>query len=73
MLKKFGIVIGNPPYISVVKQMADTILYKNRQIIVNSGVYDTLYSKWDLYVPFMELGLNLLSDNGVFSMIIPYC
>ena len=34
--------------------------------------YKSLNEKWDLYVPFMELGLQLLSPNGVFSMIVPY-
>ena len=34
--------------------------------------YKSLNEKWDLYVPFMKLGLQLLSLNGVFSMIVPY-
>ncbi len=28
--------------------------------------------KWDLYVPFMELGLQLLCPKGIFAMIVPY-
>jgi hypothetical protein len=45
---------------------------KLRQAIIDSRQYTTLYQKWDLYVPFMELGLQLLVPNGVFSMIVPY-
>lgn len=68
----FGIVIGNPPYISYATQQSDTRLLKNRETIVNSNKYKSLYSKWDLYVPFIELGLSLLNDKGVLSMIVPY-
>jgi len=47
-------------------------LNEQRQRIVACKKYKSLNEKWDLYVPFMELGLQLLSPNGVFSMIVPY-
>lgn len=28
--------------------------------------------KWDLYIPFMEKGLQMLTDKGIFTMIVPY-
>ena len=34
--------------------------------------YETLYQKWDLYLPFMERGLKMLARNGAFSMIVPF-
>lgn len=68
----FDIVIGNPPYISAPTQMASPELSEQRQRIVASKKYESLNEKWDLYVPFMELGLQLLCPNGVFSMIVPY-
>lgn len=68
----FDIAIGNPPYISAPSQLADVSLSENRRQIVDSKKYVTLHSKWDLYIPFMELGIQLLHDNGVFSMIVPY-
>lgn len=37
-----------------------------------SKKYKSLNEKWDLYIPFMELGMQLLCTNGVFSMIVPY-
>ena len=68
----FDIVIGNPPYISAPTQIASPELNEQRQRIVASKKYKSLNEKWDLYVPFMELGLQLLCPNGVFSMIVPY-
>ena len=55
----FDIVIGNPPY-------------EQRQDIVECKKFKTLNEKWDLYVPFMELGLQLLAEKGIFTMIVPY-
>lgn len=66
----FDIVIGNPPYVS-----APTMVRSNPQLraeIINSKRYKTLHQKWDLFIPFMELGLQLLTQNGAFSMIVPY-
>jgi len=66
----FDIVIGNPPYVS-----APTMVASNpagRQAIIDEDRYTTLYQKWDLYVPFMEFGLQTLADNGIFTMIVPY-
>ena len=68
----FDICIGNPPYISAPSQIASPELNEQRQRIVASKKYKSLNEKWDLYVPFMELGLQLLCPNGVFSMIVPY-
>ena len=68
----FDITIGNPPYISAPTQIASPELNEQRQRIVASKKYKSLNEKWDLYVPFMELGLQLLCPNGVFSMIVPY-
>lgn len=68
----FDITIGNPPYISAPTQIASPELNEQRQRIVASKKYKSLNEKWDLYVPFMELGMQLLCPNGVFSMIVPY-
>ncbi len=68
----FDIVIGNPPYVSAQSQLADPSLAANREVIIESKRFKTLHSKWDLYIPFMELGIQLLHDAGHFSMIVPY-
>ena len=70
--KGFDITIGNPPYISAPAQIASPELNEQRQGIVKCKRYQSLNEKWDLYVPFMELGLQLLRPNGVFAMIVPY-
>ena len=68
----FDVVIGNPPYVSAPAQIANPILAKQRERIVKCKKYETLNEKWDLYVPFMELGMKLLAPNGAFAMIVPY-
>ncbi len=68
----FNVVIGNPPYVSAPSQIANPVLARQRERIVKCKKYETLNEKWDLYIPFMELGIKLLTDNGVFSMIVPY-
>ena len=68
----FDITIGNPPYISAPTQIASPELNEQRQRIIGCKKYKSLYEKWDLFVPFIELGLQLLCSKGVFSMIVPY-
>jgi adenine-specific DNA-methyltransferase len=61
----FSIVIANPPYVR-----ADNPDFKNqRDEIKKSGLYETLYEKWDLFLPFIERGLKLLGDEGLLCYI----
>ena len=68
----FDIVLGNPPYISAPNQLLEPMLIQQREDIKQCGKYNTLNEKWDIYVPFMELGIQLLKPNGTFTMIVPY-
>lgn len=68
----FDIVIGNPPYISAPTQLANKFLAEQREKIIKSNNYKSLYQKWDLYIPFIELGLNLNCQNGITAMIVPF-
>ena len=68
----FDIVIGNPPYISAATQQKDKTLLEQRHLLIESKRYTTLHSKWDLYVPFMEMGIQNLKNNGILTMIVPY-
>lgn len=68
----FDIVIGNPPYISAPTQIADRVLAEQRNNIIKSKKYKSLYQKWDLYIPFIEIGTILNCKNGVTAMIVPF-
>ena len=61
----FDIVIGNPPY---VKSRDQAISEDMKKGIEKNFV--SAYSMWDLYVPFIELGLKLLKKGGNFAMIV---
>lgn len=68
----FDIVIGNPPYISAPAQIANEVLAQQREDIIKSKKYASLYQKWDLYIPFIENGLILAAPKGIVTMIVPY-
>ena len=68
----FDIVIGNPPYISAPTQIASKTLAEQRNLIIKSKKYKSLYQKWDLYIPFIELGIQLNRQDGVTAMIVPF-
>ena len=56
----FDIVIGNPPYIQMQKEIEGnklSKLYKNTN-------YETFDNKGDIYTLFNELGINLLKKDG---------
>ena len=58
----FDVVVGNPPYIrydAIAK--ADVVSYQR--------AFSTFRGRCDLYVPFIERSLSLLSANGVFCFI----
>lgn len=72
----FDIVIGNPPYVRAdnrdfLSQRAAILAEKNG----SDPAFVTLWEKWDLFMPFIELGHTLLCPGGVESMIVSdaYC
>ena len=69
----FDVVIGNPPYVSAATQMANSLMESQRKGIIDSNLFISLYQKWDLYIPFIELGIrHLCKEGGICSMIVPY-
>jgi len=64
----FDITIGNPPYVRADEQSESNIA--QRQAILASKQYDTLWEKWDLYVPFLERSFKLLRPDGISTMIV---
>jgi hypothetical protein len=60
----FDAVIGNPPYIRIQGFPEDQIAYFGNKYRAATGNYD-------IYVNFVECGLNLLSKTGRWGMILP--
>ena len=68
----FNITIGNPPYVRA--DSGDKHL-EMRQRIEESKQYETLWEKWDLYIPFIERSYKLLKPEGFTTLIVSdaYC
>ncbi|WP_142857853.1 Eco57I restriction-modification methylase domain-containing protein [Salinigranum halophilum] len=62
----FDAVIGNPPYVRI---YGDTLPEDYVEYL--REVYETAHMKFDLYVVFTQLGIELAQDGGTFSYIIP--
>jgi len=69
----FDILIGNPPYVRA--DFPDVRHKELRERIMESGRYETLWEKWDLFVPFIERGFRLLRPGGAITYIVSdaYC
>lgn len=61
--KKFDVVIGNPPYVRS-KNIDDKMKESLKKWEVVSG-------NVDLYIPFFQLGMELLNSNGSLGYISP--
>ncbi len=68
----FDVVIGNPPY---VRADSGSQHLELRQRIEDSNQYETLWEKWDLYIPFIECSYKLLKPCGFTTLIVSdaYC
>ncbi|MCK4667778.1 Eco57I restriction-modification methylase domain-containing protein [Candidatus Dependentiae bacterium] len=64
----FDVVIGNPPYISGLQLSKKMNKLENKYI---KNKYKSASGSFDIYVIFIELGLNLLNENGIISFITP--
>jgi len=64
-VEKFDVVIANPPYVQLQKEKG-----KLAKKYTNQG-FKTFFRTGDLYILFLEKGINLLNDTGVLSFINP--
>ena len=64
----FDVVVGNPPYVRA--DTDDAFIIKERELILKTGFYETLYEKWDMYIAFIERGFKLSRKKGYFSLIV---
>jgi adenine-specific DNA-methyltransferase len=73
MKEGFDVAIGNPPYVRADEASDDNKRLRER--ILASRQYETLWEKWDLFVPFIEKGFKLLKNSGITTMIVSdaYC
>jgi len=60
----FDVVIGNPPYVR--QELLDAT---SKEYFKTT--YATHHNSADLYIPFIEKGMNLLAKEGKFSFIFP--
>ncbi|RLD03613.1 MAG: hypothetical protein DRI32_07115, partial [Chloroflexi bacterium] len=78
----FDIVLANPPYVRADAQFKHIDDEEKRQEAIaewkafrerlkKSKTYETLYEKWDIYIPFLERAYQLLGKNGQMIFIIP--
>ena len=58
----FDFVIGNPPYVR--QELIPDVLIKEYR-----ARYKTIYDRADLYIPFIENSLRLLTKNGTLGFI----
>jgi len=65
LFKGFDIILGNPPYV----RADNPAITVQREIILKSKQYETLWEKWDLMVPFFERGIKLLETKGILTFI----
>ena len=63
----FNIAIGNPPYVDMVSMDRTNSEYR---AMLRSN-YSTARGGFDIFVPFIERGIQVLSQNGVMAFITP--
>jgi len=63
----FDVVIGNPPYIDS-ESMTKTYANERKWITKH---YKVAKGNWDIFVPFVELGLKITKEKKYLSYIIP--
>ena len=63
----FDCVLGNPPYIDS-EEMVKT--HKEERVYCSSA-YSSAKGNWDMYCVFIEKGIKLLKEKGIFGMIVP--
>ena len=63
----FDVVIGNPPYID--SEMMTKIQPELRKVYTR--YYKSAKGNWDLFIVFIERGIQLQKENGIISYIVP--
>lgn len=62
----FDFVVGNPPYVKADEPGVDSY----RREIEQTGRFETLHEKWDLFIPFVELACKSTKLSGKIGLIV---
>ncbi len=65
LARRFDAVIGNPPYVRI-QNLAPALRRQIRETWPSAS-----FGNIDLYIPFIELGLEELADDGVVGYVVP--
>lgn len=65
----FDVVIGNPPYVFARDSKGKGITAEKKKLYYNH--FDLAKYQVNLYHLFIEQGTNVLTENGIFSYIVP--
>ena len=60
----FDAIVGNPPWLMAGYYVKESLDYIGEHYLTAKG-------KFDLYYTFIERGIRLISENGLFGMIVP--
>lgn len=63
--EKYDYVIGNPPYLFI------RDIPKDQRQIIEESAFETSDGQYDYYQIFMELGIKILKNHGLFGYIVP--
>ncbi|EKD44201.1 MAG: hypothetical protein ACD_71C00215G0008 [uncultured bacterium (gcode 4)] len=66
--RKFDIVIGNPPYVSIWSKKWPTL---DKEAEILESLYSTYEYKTNLFALFIEKSISLLRNDWIFSFILP--
>lgn len=58
----FGVIVGNPPYVCSRNMDKETLVLLNNWSVTKSG-------HPDLYIPFFQIGYELLAEHGILGFI----
>jgi type I restriction-modification system DNA methylase subunit len=63
----FDVIVGNPPYIRAERMAKDDRAYWQE-----SGQFEVVYGRFDIFILFVERAIKLLREGGRVGFIVPY-